>query len=67
MNIYEKAVLQLHNEGLRSAHIAGGEGDVGVFVDVWNAEELDYPLVLRLHDEEINYYSNQYDKNNETK
>ena len=45
MNIYEKAVLQLHNEGLRSAHIAGGEGDIGVYVDVWNAEELDYPLV----------------------
>jgi hypothetical protein len=67
MNIYEKAVLQLYNEGLRSAHVAVRKGDIGVYVDVWNAEELDYPLVLRLHEEEINYYANQYDKNNETK
>lgn len=67
MNIYEKAVLQLHEEGLRSAHIAGGEGDIGVYVDVWDAEELGYPLVLRLHEEAVNYYANQYDINNETK
>ena len=66
MNKYDKAVAEMHKAGLYSAHIAGGEGDIGVYVDCWN-QDLEFTLSIRVHDEEINYYANQYDKNNETK
>jgi hypothetical protein len=66
MNTIDKAVAEMHKAGLYSAHIAGGEGDIGVYVDCWN-QDLEFTLSIRVHEEEINYYANQYDKNNETK
>lgn len=66
MNTIEKAVAEMHRAGLYSAHIAGGEGDLGIYVDCWNSD-LEFTLSIRVHDEEINYYANQYNKNNETK
>ena len=66
MNTIDKAVAEMHKAGLYSAHIAGGEGDIGVYVDCWN-QDLEFTLSIRVHEEEINFYANQYDKNNETK
>ena len=66
MNTIDKAIAEMHKGGLYSAHIAGGEGDIGVYVDCWN-QDLEFTLSIRVHEEEINYYANQYDKNNETK
>jgi len=66
MNTIDKAVAEMHKAGLYSAHIAGGEGDIGVYVDCWNSD-LEFTLSIRVHEEEINFYANQYDKNNETK
>lgn len=65
MNTYEKAVAEMHKAGLYSAHTAGGEGDIGVYVDCWNSD-LEFTLSIRVHEEEINYYANQFDKRNAT-
>ena len=65
MNTYDKAVAEMQKAGLYSAHIAGGEGDIGVYVDCWN-QDLEFTLSIRVHDEEINYYANQFDKRNAT-
>ena len=65
MNTYDKAVAEMHKAGLYSAHTAGGEGDIGVYVDCWNSD-LEFTLSIRVHEEEINYYANQFDKRNAT-
>ena len=66
MNTTDKAVVEMHKAGLYSAHVAGGEDDLGIYIDCWNSE-LEFTLSIRVHEEEINYYANQFDKNNETK
>ena len=65
MNTYDKALAELHKQGIPSAHIAGGEGDIGIYVGCWRSD-LDYTISMRIHEEEINYYANQFDKHNAT-
>lgn len=58
----ERAVEELQERGFNASYIQGAPDDHGVWLDcVWD-EELGNTRSFRLHDEEVNYWSNHYDE-----
>ena len=61
MNIYEKAVEGLALEGHDACVVQQSATDIGVWVSVWS-HDLQVAREFRIHDEEVNYWSNHYDE-----
>ena len=54
----ERAVEILREQGFEASYVQGAPDDHGVWLDsVWNSD-LQESFSFRLHDEEIQYYSN---------
>ncbi len=55
----ERAVEILREQGFEASYVHGAPDDHGVWLDsVWNSD-LQESFSFRLHDEEIQYYSNE--------
>lgn len=55
----ERAVEILREQGFEASYVQGAPDDHGVWLDsVWNSD-LQESFSFRLHDEEIQYYSNE--------
>tara|TARA_Y100000114_G_scaffold63274_1_gene58013 strand:- start:6503 stop:6703 length:201 start_codon:yes stop_codon:yes gene_type:complete len=55
----ERAVEALQEQGFEASHVQGAPDDHGVWLDsMWN-NDLQQATSFRLHDEEIEYYSNE--------
>jgi len=61
MNIYEKAVAGLALAAHDSSIVQQSAEDVGVWILVWNHDLLDTHY-FRIHDEEITWWANYYDE-----
>ncbi len=61
MNIYEKAVAGLALQGHNASVIQQSATDIGVWIEVWNNDLLD-TRAFRIHDEEITWWANYYDE-----
>ncbi len=61
MNLYEKTVEGLALEGHDACVVQQSATDIGVWVSVWS-HDLQDAREFRIHDEEVNYWSNHYDE-----
>ena len=61
MNIYEKAVAGLALAGHEANVIQQSAEDIGVWIQVWSHELLD-SREFRIHDEEITWWAEYYDE-----
>jgi len=57
----ESAVKALQDAGHYASHIQGAYCDHGVWIEVWNSD-LGACHEFRLHDEEIEWWAEQYDE-----
>ena len=61
MNIYEKAVAGLALQGHNASVIQQSAEDIGVWIEVRNNDLLD-THEFRIHDEEITWWAEYYDE-----
>jgi hypothetical protein len=61
MNIYEKAVAGLALQGHNASVIQQSAEDIGVWIQVWSHELLD-SREFRIHDEEVTWWAEYYDE-----
>ena len=55
----KRAVEILRKQGFEASHVQSGDDDHAVWLDCVSNESLKESLSFRLHDEEIEYYSNE--------
>ena len=61
MNIYEKAVAGLALAGHEANVIQQSDTDIGVWVNVWS-HDLQDTHTFRIHDEEITWWAEYYEE-----
>ena len=61
MNIYEKAVAGLALQGHNASVIQQSAEDIGVWIQVWSHELID-SREFRIHDEEVTWWAEYYDE-----
>ena len=61
MNIYEKATKGLRLAGHHASIIQQSADDIGVWIEVWNHDLLD-THEFRIHDEEVTWWAEYYDE-----
>ena len=57
MTIYEKAVAELHRQGLTSAGIINDE----VYIEAW-LDDLECTIDITVHDEQVKVLAEKYEK-----
>ena len=61
MNIYEKATKGLRLAGHNASIIQQSAEDIGVWIEVWN-HDLQECHEFRIHEEEMTYWAEYYDE-----
>ena len=58
---YNKACEAILEAGHEASIIQQGDDDIGIWIHAWS-EDLSDSREFRIHDEEVNYWSNHYDE-----